>query len=91
MVHRQLPDAQVILFGSKARGEATPQSDIDLLVLLDKERITLSDRQRIGHPLYDIELATHTVITPIIRTRRQWQQQTLSPFKINILNESIPL
>lgn len=90
--HRQLfPDVELILFGSEARGEATEQSDIDLLALVDKEHLSLSDRERISHPLYEIELKTNTIITPIVRTKRQWQQQPMSFFKQNILAEGITL
>jgi len=34
------PNATVILYGSYARGEEDKNSDIDLLVLVDKERIS---------------------------------------------------
>ena len=32
------PDAEIILFGSEARGDARPDSDIDLLVLLSGDK-----------------------------------------------------
>jgi predicted nucleotidyltransferase len=31
-----LPDAEVLLFGSRARGQANPQSDYDILIITDK-------------------------------------------------------
>lgn len=43
---------------SEARGEAHDKSDIDLLVLVPKDKITLQDELEITAPLYDIELRT---------------------------------
>ncbi|MCC8197935.1 MAG: nucleotidyltransferase domain-containing protein [Tannerellaceae bacterium] len=38
---KELPvQATVILFGNEARGEARPDSDIDLLILIDKDELT---------------------------------------------------
>ena len=37
LLHKIVPDASVILYGSEARGDARPDSDIDFLVLLDSE------------------------------------------------------
>lgn len=34
------PTAKAILFGSEARGEARSDSDIDLLILLEGEKLT---------------------------------------------------
>ncbi len=31
-----IPDAQVLLFGSHARGEASPESDYDILLIVDR-------------------------------------------------------
>jgi uncharacterized protein len=44
---------RVILFGSHARGDATPDSDVDLLVIMPTEQSTLDQaveiRQRVVH------------------------------------------
>ena len=50
----------------KARGDAREDSDIDLLLLLDKDFITLEDRMRLMEPLYEIELSTGVQINPFI-------------------------
>lgn len=52
------PGATLILYGSYARGDYNQESDIDLLVLLDKETISRDDEIKVTYPLYDIELAT---------------------------------
>ena len=37
------PGSTILLFGSRARGDERPDSDWDILVLLDKEKITADD------------------------------------------------
>jgi len=39
-VHEIFPDAQVMLFGSRARGDFRPDSDYDILVITSKEMIS---------------------------------------------------
>ena len=41
------PNAILILYGSYARGDYKEDSDLDLLVLIDKDEITRSDQKRI--------------------------------------------
>ena len=45
------PKSSFLLFGSRARGDARPDSDWDILVLLDKESITLDDMDNITYPI----------------------------------------
>ena len=45
------PNAILILYGSYARGDYKEDSDLDLLVLIDKDEITRSDQKRIKYPL----------------------------------------
>lgn len=66
-----LPVTRVILFGSKARGEDQPDSDIDLLVLTScpvssKLRATVSDR------LADINLQNDVLLTSVVVSEQDW-------------------
>lgn len=70
-LHRNEPELQIVLFGSEARGDARADSDIDLLLLVDKEPVTLADKMALTAPLYDIELETGIQINPIVESLRK--------------------
>ena len=75
------PTAKVFLYGSRARGEATEESDWDFLILLDRDvDPTITDKIR--HHLYEIEWETDTVISSIIRNNETWHSNPMkqTPF-----------
>jgi len=63
--------AEIILFGSVARGTSDAESDIDLLILVDKP-LTAEMKTAIHGGLYEVSLAYDVVISSIIKTRQQW-------------------
>ncbi|WP_288207376.1 nucleotidyltransferase domain-containing protein [uncultured Parabacteroides sp.] len=91
-IYRIAPTAKTILFGSEARGEARPDSDIDLLILVDGEKMTLAQEEEITLPLYELELKTGINISPIVMLKKLWENRPFkTPFYINIVNEGIVL
>ncbi|WKN46121.1 nucleotidyltransferase domain-containing protein [Tunicatimonas pelagia] len=72
-VRRAEPNAEIILFGSRARGDARPDSDWDVLVLLDG-KVTLAREQKIYRLIGKVELATEEVLSVIIYEKDYWQQ-----------------
>ena len=57
------PTAQLILYGSRARGDAKPDSDWDLLLLTEKPKLSFEERMKIRRPLTLIEL--ELILRPI--------------------------
>ena len=92
IIHEKSPDAKVILYGSEARGTAREDSDIDLLILVNKDKISLIDKQNISYPLYDLGFETGVVISPLIISRYEWENRPFkTPFYINVMNEGVEL
>jgi len=62
------PDAEVYLFGSRARGDFKKDSDWDLLILTNYP-VTLKDEQRYRHHLIPLELETGEAFSTLYQTR----------------------
>jgi uncharacterized protein len=58
----EAPDAQVILFGSHARGSATERSDIDLLVIEPEVENTALESVRLMRAVRDLRLPVEIVV-----------------------------
>ena len=87
-----VPDASVILYGSYARGEEKSESDIDILILLNKEKVTWQDEKKVAYPLYDIEFDIGKIISPLVLSKKDWKKRhRITPFYENIINEGVAL
>lgn len=86
------PEAQIVLYGSRARGDSRAESDWDFLVLVDGP-VDDTRVDRIRHRLYEIEWEHDEVLSSIVRSPEQWNSPPLSgtPFHQNVELEGIAL
>jgi uncharacterized protein len=61
---------QIILFGSRARGDFGPDSDLDLLVIKDGVDSTRAEAARIYHALREIRVPVDVVVVSTAYVRR---------------------
>ena len=91
-VKELIPSAEVILYGSRARGDAGPESDYDLLVLVDGP-VDWKLEDRIRQRLYGLELGSGAALTVNAYSRFEWDSPLYRamPFNHNIEEEGIVL
>lgn len=86
------PNSEVFLYGSRARGNPKKQSDWDILILISHSKITFDLEKRIIDSLYDIEIETGEVISPLIYSKKDWDKKHFfTPLYENINREGIRL
>jgi len=91
-IHGNDPKADAFLFGSRARGDNRPDSDWDILILVDSEKVTNEIEDRFRDKLYDIELDSGEIISTFIYPKYFWEQSLqYSPLYKNVKEEGIRL
>lgn len=86
-------DAEIYLFGSRARGDYQEDSDWDLLILLDGD-INYRRKEKIIEALLDIEINHNLTINRIVINKEEWKTDRVlhvTPFFNNVNREAISL
>jgi len=91
-LREEFPDVGIILYGSKVRGDDEEFSDIDLLILLDREIDSKLKEKTIGIA-YDVELKYDVVFSIIVENREFWNSPLAEtmPLHWNIDKEGVLL
>jgi predicted nucleotidyltransferase len=71
VLSKSLPETEIILYGSKARGDSGEGSDMDLLVLVNDD-INSNIKNLVKSVKYDIELKHDVIISLIVESRKYW-------------------
>jgi len=91
-VMRVLPDAEFILFGSRACGQASTDSDWDILILTDQP-VDYPLEDKVRQALLKIELETGNVLPTLIITRSDWEspQNRETPFFQHVSRDGVAI
>jgi predicted nucleotidyltransferase len=81
--------AEVILYGSRARGDEHPDSDWDILILVST-RSDLDYEKVFRHSLYDIELELGEAISTSVYNKNEWKSKYwMTPLYQNVSREGL--
>ena len=83
--------SMVLLFGSRARGEAKQDSDWDILIVLPKQQLQQSDYDQVSYPFVELGWMLGEQINPIVYTKQEWEANSITSFYDNVQRDSISL
>jgi len=85
------PLSEVVLFGSRARGEEREDSDWDILILTPNT-VDLKEEQRFRHKLFELELEYGQAISTFVYSKSDWNSKhQITPLYKNIEREGIAI
>ncbi|HHJ51165.1 MAG TPA: nucleotidyltransferase domain-containing protein [Phaeodactylibacter sp.] len=83
------PRADVVLYGSRARGDEKQESDWDLLILVPYPA-GIKEEQKFRHKLFELELEFGQAISTLVKSKKEWETRfRVTPLYENILKEGI--
>ncbi len=82
--------ADVLLFGSRARGDFHGESDWDILILTNEE-VNNDFHSKLFSALLPLEMKHGINVSPIVRTRVVWNHSMHTDLYINIYQEGVVL
>lgn len=80
----------IVIYGSYARRQACPMSDLDVLLLYPRPVQRGQEIKRLSHTLADLNLRYNIVISVLPADQAEYQDQT-SPFWMNVRREGVGL
>ncbi|KPL17071.1 MAG: hypothetical protein AMS26_02185 [Bacteroides sp. SM23_62] len=92
LIHNRIlekdPAAEVILYGSHARGTPHKESDWDILILLKNVTVDKRIEQSFRHHLFDLELEIGEPISVFVYSKKDWENKYyITPFYKSIKRE----
>lgn len=83
------PQAEIILYGSRARGDERVDSDWDILILIDDEA-TFERERTFRHHLYDLEISLGEAFSVFVFNKNDWNTKfRITSFYQNVVTEGL--
>jgi len=84
LMRKKIKINHVVLFGSRARGDAEPDSDMDVLVVVDD--LTEEIEDYISECAWEAGFESGIVLVPVVFSRNDWEN---GPERYSLLSEAI--
>lgn len=82
--------SRLALYGSRARGDARPDSDWDIHILIPgDEKVPLPLWDKFAWPLADVGLIMNEIVNPRLYSFVGWAKRSFLPFYKNVENDKI--
>ena len=78
------PGSKVWLYGSRARGDYRPNSDWDLLVLIDRDKVSDEDFSKFSYSFIYYGWLNEADVSPQIYTFKDWEKCRITPYYQNV-------
>lgn len=91
LLEHGIPLYKTIVFGSRARGDATPDSDLDVLVLVD--HVSPAMRKTISHCAWEVGFEAGVLIQTVVMTRTEAEHgpEQSSLLMLAVQEEGVPV
>lgn len=86
LLARNLSVDKIVLFGSRARGDAAPDSDMDILVVIDE--LTEDMEDYVSLCAWEAGFEHGMVIVPVVYSKKEWET---GPDRFSLLARAIEM
>ncbi|MCB0807353.1 MAG: nucleotidyltransferase domain-containing protein, partial [Bacteroidales bacterium] len=89
-IHEVNPEAEIWLYGSRARGDVHAESDWDILILLNEEKVSRMDEMPYRDSIFDLQLEYEESISIFALSKKEWDEKhRITPFYENVKSEGV--
>ncbi len=92
IVTKRDPQAELVLYGSAARGQRQPDSDYDVVVITD-QKLSSQEERELHRDVCGLQLERGVVLSVMVYAREQWHNPVFqtSPYPKTVMKEGIVL